>query len=81
MMGYTQWQISDNWGDAEPDAIPDVQRLRLKPGDVLVLSYSGAMPYPDKERTIEIMKTLFPNNRALILDRGITLAVVGDGPL
>jgi len=88
MMGYTQWQISDNWGEAttgtgpvEPDAIPDVQRIRLRPGDVLVLSYDRMLSYPEQERVVEKMKSVFPNNRTLVLGGGITLAVVGDGPL
>jgi hypothetical protein len=65
-----EWPIDDD------GAIPEVQRLQLKPGDTLVFSYAGTMPYAEKERIIKLVERLFPDNRALVLDRGLSLSVL-----
>ena len=65
-----EWEIKD-------ESLPLVQRLRLEPGDVIVVSYSGAISYAEKQRIIEVIKQVCPDNRALILECGMTIATMG----
>jgi len=70
---------SEYHGDIEwpTDEIPLVQRLRLEPGDTLILFYDVPIPHAEYQRMFEILSTRFPCNRVLILDRGTRLAVLG----
>ena len=80
------WLTGDSW-DGTVDTldlgaeIPDVQRLRLEPGDVLVVIYNQPIHVAEKERIVETIKQVLPNNRALVFERGegIRLAVLGPG--
>ena len=61
----------------EMDAIQDVQRLRLEPGDTLVFLSDLRLSSSSKERIAKQLKEVFPDNRVIVLDSGARLAVVG----
>jgi len=63
----------------EQDTIPVIQRVCLEPGDVLVFSYEHRIPSAEKARIIDLIKEVFPNNLAVVLDAGMKLSVVGQG--
>ena len=81
------WEIGDNWGDVSAeqtdvlDAITDVQRLQLKPGDTIVLLTEKTLMIEQKAQMTSSMHALFPGHRVLVLDNGAQIAVVGEGPL
>lgn len=66
----------DNW---RPEEIADVQRLRLEPGDTLVLLSDLRLSTGHKARIQLEMSLLFPENRVLVLDSGTRLTVLGAG--
>ena len=86
MMGYTQWQISENWeeatGTAEICTIPDGQRVRLRQGDTLVMLIERRTAPPELQRIRDALDQLFPDNQVLVLDCGSAeFIAIGEGPL
>jgi hypothetical protein len=57
--------------------IDDLQRVRLKPGDVLVVRWEGAIPPSEQERVRDFLGRIFPDNEVLILTHGARLVVIG----
>ena len=54
-----------------------VMRVSLQPGDVLVIQCEGNLPEAARKRLSDSLSKLFPGHQVLILERGITLSVVG----
>lgn len=66
-------------GPAVPPAVPpaEVQVLRLRPGDALVITFPGLLTMAERARIRErAHEALGPDVPVLILDRGPELAVV-----
>lgn len=55
--------------------IADVRRLRLNPGDTLVLRVRDLTP-DVAEHCVEMLRSTFPDNRALVLDPDADIGVV-----
>lgn len=55
----------------------DVQRLCLKPGDIVVLSLDERLRDDDREHMRAVLEQKFPGNTVLVLDGGIKLGIVG----
>lgn len=56
--------------------LPDeVQRLKLEPGDVLVLSYDGMLSADQAQHMRAIVEQRFPGHKAMVLTDGMTLSV------
>ena len=56
----------------------DVNRLRLLPGDVVVIKYPGRRTRQDAERIWNAMNEMFPNNKVLILEDGADIGVLSE---
>jgi len=56
----------------------DVQRLTLKPGDVLVLSVEGAISMECAERIKSYMTDVLPDHKVIVLGDGIKIGVLGE---
>ena len=74
--------IPDHWpietDDSDPRIkISDAQRIELGPDDVLVLFSERPLPNDAKQRMAEQIKQIWPDNRVLILDNGMHIAVLG----
>jgi hypothetical protein len=59
--------------------IQDVQRVRLEPGDVLVVRYDGILASSAKDRVAQQFETLFPDHKVIVMDGGPKVSVVGLG--
>lgn len=55
--------------------IEDVKTLTLQPGQVLVVQID-TRPKEVVDRIMQQFKELFPDNKVLVLDKGIKLAVI-----
>jgi len=56
--------------------IKDLQRVKLEPGDVLVVRAPGHLPPEAQGRIFQQLKNLFPDNQVLVLEAGLELCVV-----
>ena len=56
--------------------IEDLQRVRLAPGDVLVVRYEGCIPSRMEMYLQGYLRGLFPNNEILVLDGNVELSVI-----
>lgn len=63
---------------SKPIEIDEVQRLRVVPGDVLVLKIQERISHAVRDRLFLEMKRIFPENQVLVLDGGADLVVVED---
>lgn len=54
-------------------ALIDPTKLHLEPGDIVVVRVPDAMTLDEMEFIVDEARRLFPNNRTLVLDRGITI--------
>jgi hypothetical protein len=61
---------------AETIKIEDLQRVQLKPGDVLAVRLHRPVPCSDQGRIIAQLKRVFPDNEVIILERGLELCVI-----
>lgn len=57
--------------------LEEIKRVRLAPGDVLVLRVKDRPPEERIARIVEQMKSIFPDHRAVILRDGMELEVAG----
>jgi hypothetical protein len=57
--------------------IGNVQRLALRPGDVVVVLCDGAICDATAARLRSEMQPLFPDNKVLVLGDGLKIAAVG----
>lgn len=55
---------------------PEVRTLKVEPGDVLVITYERQLSQGLCEHIHKQMSSIFPNNKALILDGGFKIGVV-----
>lgn len=55
----------------------DVQRLCLKPGDVIVLQVPGVVSQEMARHLKELMEKTMPGHRCLILESGMKIGVMG----
>lgn len=62
-----------------PDGIDYIRRVRLEPGDVLVLFSERSLTAREQERIREQVQAAFPNNGLLILHGALRLGVLGPG--
>lgn len=58
--------------------IADVKTLTLQPGQMLVVQTEISLPSRLAERLRNEFQGLFPNNRVLIIDKGLQLMVIHD---
>jgi hypothetical protein len=58
----------------------DVQRLRLQPGDVVVLRLPGEVPMVVRQELRDRLKRAFPGNDVLVIDQRHDLSVIGQIP-
>lgn len=65
--------------DGDLMLLDEAQRLTVKPGDVVVLSFPGAMRHEHAERIRDHMHTIFPENKVLVLSDGATIGIMGAG--
>ncbi len=61
--------------------IPDVQRLRLEPGDRIVLSWAGKISHHVADALIERMEKLCVGHKVIILDGGLKMSVLSEKPV
>jgi hypothetical protein len=55
----------------------DMQRLEVRPGDVLVVRVNQKVP-PEKLASLSVaFGRMFPEQRCLVLDQGLELGVMG----
>ena len=54
----------------------EVSVLRLEPGDVGVFTYPVKITWSERDRLKETFEHIFPGNKALVLDDGVTFGVV-----
>ena len=59
--------------------IKDIQRVKLEPGDVLVVRYEGPMSVEMASRIRNKLGRVFPDNDVLVFDRNPTLSVIEVG--
>ena len=79
-----QNENAPKWADF-PDAgaivtefkIESAQRVRLEPGDVLVVFSERPLPTSAGARISERLNAVFPDNQVVVLDKGLRLAVLG----
>jgi len=57
-------------------AVPDVQILRLQPGDTLVITSPVWLSDQQVDEIKTSLKERFPGHQALLLDGGATLSVL-----
>lgn len=55
----------------------DVRRLRLEPGDVIVLTLPTGVPVEAVRETQRQAAEFFPDNKVLVKTEGTELAVIG----
>lgn len=62
----------------ETDGLPirDIQRVRLEPGDVLVVRYDCIITVEAHDRIKRQLSGAFPNNRVLVFDSNPQLSVI-----
>ena len=63
-------------GIAELPEVKGVEILRLSSGDFVVLRAEGRISQEQAHRLKIEMERLFPNNKCLVLDEGMTLKVI-----
>lgn len=56
--------------------LPDLSRVRLEPGDVLVVRVQGAISMKTAQEIRVRVGEHFPNNDVVVLSQGVELAVV-----
>ena len=54
----------------------DVQRLCVNPGDVVVVFSDHPLSGIVREKIVDQMTGLFPDNTVIVMDRGLRLAVI-----
>jgi hypothetical protein len=60
----------------KPEWLKDMQVLRLRPGDVIVLRSKRPISGPEYEIIKAVMTERFPNNRTMILEDGMDIGVI-----
>ena len=65
--------IVETW----PDGIDYIRRMRIEPGDVLVLFSDRSLTTKEQQSIGEQMHAAFPDNGLLILHGGLHLGVLG----
>lgn len=55
----------------------DVQRLELKPGDIVVIKIPHAASMSQIERLHEFAMNTFPGHKCIVLDGGVSIGVMG----
>lgn len=73
------WNYASHGEIGEPEIktteIP-FSKVSVKPGDVIVISCAGNMSKEELKLSNERLKTLFPNNKSMVPQDGLTLGVV-----
>ena len=62
-------------GELKISFIGEMQKVEIKTGDVLVLEIDKVLSMDAHVKINEILKAKFPNNKILVLDKGIKLSV------
>ena len=64
---------------AEPEIryLSDVQRLRLEPGDVVVLTTEWKLSAVEVQRIAEKIGKVLPGHQVLVIDSGVKIGVMG----
>lgn len=70
-------ECAKEWRREREVKIEDLQRVHLKPGDVIILRTDACLPMRAIQEMKNRLKRLFPDNEALILDRGLEMFVAG----
>ena len=55
----------------------NIGRLRLAPGDVIVLQYSGHIGAETRAKLAAMVESAAPGHKALVLDGGVTISTMG----
>ena len=58
--------------------IDDVKRLHVNEGDTIVLRFTGYLTEAQADEIQRRMRTMFPNNKTLVLDRGTDISVIDE---
>jgi hypothetical protein len=69
-------EASNNAEDAPRIELEDVKRLRLNPGDTLVITASRSLNLDEASRIREVVRDAFPGHKCLILAPDFSLEVV-----
>lgn len=56
--------------------IQDLRRVRLEPGDILVLTYPGRLSLAGHDAIRTTFNSIFPGHRIIVLEDGMSLGVV-----
>ena len=59
--------------------LKDMQRLRLGPGDVLVMRISAKVSVAEQMRTRHLVSEIFPNNEFLFLSDVVEIGIIEAG--
>jgi len=59
--------------------IKDIQRVKLEPGDILLVRYEGILPVAEKDRIAKQVQTRLPGHEVIVMDGGLTLSVIEAG--
>lgn len=60
----------------EYDEIPELHRITLRPGDVLVCECRSRLSAQETDELMDVLQSVCPDNRVLVLDDGIRLKVL-----
>ncbi|MBW1779283.1 MAG: hypothetical protein JRL30_00950 [Deltaproteobacteria bacterium] len=60
--------------------VTELKRVRLEPGDTVVIITEKRLGQANSERIIDHLKDVFPNHEVLILEDGLRIGVMGPGP-
>ncbi len=61
---------------ADPEIV-DVRRLRLNPGDVVVVKVQGHLSRMAEQNIKDELKTVVPDNKVLVVEAGVEIFTIG----
>lgn len=69
----------DSENEGKPEWLTELQVLRLRPGDVIVLRTETMLSDSKYEHIKAIMKEKFPDHEVMILENGLNIGVIHQG--
>ena len=67
---------TDDLKTAELQEFTKIQRVTLAPSDVVVLHCEEHLGHETAKRLSEMVKSIWPENKVVILDRGVEMSIV-----
>lgn len=60
----------------EPQDIPEVKRITVHPGDVLLVESDRHLAVEETDAIVERLQRVLPGNKVMVLGPGLTVSVV-----